>query len=124
MKQFFNFFLLGAISTLADFFLYSLLIAMGIHYSVAIVFGYSLGLWINYTIGRRHIFTAGTKLTKAPMELAMVVAIALVGMLLNIIIVHLLSFSLWQIDSSISRFIAIGIAFFWNFLARKKFVYH
>lgn len=124
MKQFHNFFLLGALSTLVDFLIYSLLILLDIHYVLAIILGYSAGLWINYEIGRRHIFTSGSKLSSTHKEFFAVVLIALVGVLLNIAIVHLLSFSVWEMDALLSRIIAIGVVFFWNFFARKIFVYH
>jgi len=124
MKQFFNFFLLGGLSTLIDILTYFILIKLNTHYTIAIVIGYTLGFLTNFILGRRYIFKAGTKINKALLELFVVFFIALVGLLLNIFIVHLLSFSIATIDPIFSRVIAIGMVFFWNFLARKYFVYH
>ena len=119
-----KFFLLGAASTLIDYTVFALLISLGIDYVVAIILGYSAGLLANYYLGRRYIFVDGTKMTSSHAEFIAVSAIALVGGLLNIVIVKLLSFSLGQMDPMLSRVVAVGIVFFWNFFARKLFVYH
>ncbi len=124
MKQIHKFLFLGVVSTLIDYAVYSGLILMHVDYVVAIVAGYSTGLLANYQIGRRYIFTAGVKVGSSRTEFAAVVSIAVVGALLNIAIVKLLSYSVWHIDPIYSRGAAIGIVFFWNYFARKIFVYH
>ena len=123
MSQAAKFLLLGAFTTLVDYALYSLLILFGIDYVIAVVAGYSLGLFANYTLGRKYIFMAGTKLKSTHREFVAVVAIAVMGMLINIAIVKALSYSLWHIDPLFSRIVAIGVTFFWNYFMRKLFVY-
>jgi len=124
MNQIGKFLLLGVLTTGIDYLLYSLLIFISVDYVLAIIAGYSAGLLANYYIGRRYIFTAGTKLKSTHREFIAVVAIAIVGMLLNILIVKLLSFTLWDMNPLYSRVIAIGFVFFWNYFLRKIFVYH
>ena len=116
--------MLGVISTLVDYVVYSVLIVLNINYVIAIVVGYSTGLAVNYQIGRRYIFTAGVKVGSTRAEFVAVVTIALFGALFNIAIVKLLSYSLWHLDPMFSRIIAIGVVFFWNYFARKVWVYH
>jgi putative flippase GtrA len=124
MKEVSKFLLLGIISTAVDYTIYSLLILLSIDYAVAIFIGYSSGLIVNYYIGRRYIFTAGTKLKNGHREFIAVASIAFIGMLLNIAIVKVLSFSLWDLNPLYSRIVAIGVVFFWNYFLRKIFVYH
>lgn len=124
MKQIKQFLLLGLFSTAVDFVIYSLLILLSVNYALAIIVGYSFGLLFNYSMGRKYIFTKGTKLKSTHHEFFSVVAIAIVGMLLNILIVKLLSFMLFSLNPIYSRIIAIGIVFFWNYFLRKFFVYH
>lgn len=124
MRQVRNFLLLGVLSTLVDYAVYSVLLMLGVDFVAAIIVGYGTGLWVNYQIARRYIFTAGTKVKSTRTEFVAVVLIAFAGALLNIAIVKLLSYSLWQIDPLISRVVAIGVVFFWNYFARKRFVYH
>ena len=53
-----------------------------------------------------------------------VVAIAIMGALFTIGIVNVLSYSIFQMNPLLSRPIAIVIVFFWNYYARKIFVYN
>lgn len=124
MRQIRNFLLLGVLSTLVDYAVYSLLLMVGVDFVTAIIVGYGTGLWVNYYIARHYIFTSGTKVNSVRTEFVAVVLIAFAGALLNIAIVKLLSYSLWQIDPMLSRVVAIGIVFFWNYFARKRFIYH
>ena len=124
MRQLQKFLMLGVLSTLIDYTVYSALILLNVDYVIAIVAGYSMGLLANYQIGRRYIFIAGIKVNSTHKEFVYVVVIAAVGALLNVVIVKLLSFSVWHIDPMLSRAVAIGFVFFWNYFARKRFVYH
>jgi putative flippase GtrA len=124
MGEFGKFFILGAFSTALDYMVFATSLAMGMDYAVAIIFGYSTGLVFNYYAGRRYIFTSGTKLQKNHYEFVAVSLIAVFGLLINIAIVKLLSFYIWQIDPYLSRIVAIAVAFVWNYVARKLFVYH
>lgn len=119
-----KFLFLGVFSTAIDYVIYSLLVTIDINYVVAIFFGYSAGLLANYYIARKYIFTSGTKLGSSHKEFIAVVIIAIVGMLLNMIIVKILSYSIWDVDPLHSRVVAIGLVFFWNYFIRKFFVYH
>ncbi len=123
MKMVHKFLLLGILSTLIDYVLYSAAILLGVNYVFAIVLGYSAGLIANYIIGRNFIFTSGHKLKSSKYEFIAVVVIAVFGALFTIAIVKILSYSLFHMDPLLSRPIAIGIVFFWNYFARKIFVY-
>jgi putative flippase GtrA len=124
MKTVHKFLLLGILSTLIDYILYSSAILLGVNYVIAIIAGYSAGLLANYIIGRNFIFTSGHKFKSSKYEFAAVVAIALFGVLFTIAIVKILSYSLLHMDPLFSRLIAIVIVFFWNYFARKFFVYN
>lgn len=124
MSQVSKFLLLGVISTAVDYILYSLLVLIQVDYAIAIFIGYSSGLGVNYYIGRKYIFTAGTKLKNEHREFIAVASVAFIGMILNIAIVKTLSFSIWNINPLYSRIIAIGVVFFWNYFLRKIFIYH
>ena len=124
MKTIRKFLFLGAATTAIDYAVYSLCIVMGMHYVPAIVLGYGAGLWANFIVGRRFIFTRGIKVSSAHTEFLAVVSIAVGGVLINIIIVKMLSDMLLALNPLVSRVVAIVIVFFWNFFMRKKYVYH
>lgn len=124
MKIVHKFLLLGILSTLIDYVLYSGAILFGVNYVIAIILGYSAGLFANYIIGRNFIFISGHKLKSSKHEFIAVVVIAVFGALFSIAIVKILSYSIFHIDPLLSRLIAIALVFFWNYLARKLFVYN
>lgn len=124
MSQVRGFLLLGALTTLIDYALYALLILSGVDYVAAVVLGYSAGLWANYALGRRYVFRSGSKLSSRRKEFLAVALIAVGGLLLSILIVKLLSYSLFSLDPLLSRIAAIGVTFVWNFALRRRYVYH
>lgn len=124
MGQLQKFLMLGVLSTLIDYAVYTMLILVGTDYVAAIIAGYGTGLVVNYRIGRRYIFTDGAKVRTTHTEFIAVAVIAVLGGLLNIAIVKLLSYSVWSLDPILSRGFAIGTVFFWNYFARKRWVYH
>jgi len=124
MKTVHKFLLLGVLSTLIDYILYSIAIMLGVNYIIAIILGYSTGLLANYIIARNFIFTSGHKLKSSKHEFIAVVVIAVFGALFTMAIVKILSYSLFHMDPLLSRLIAIVIVFFWNYFARKLFVYN
>ena len=124
MKGIAGFLLLGVVSTLADYVVYSLMMYAGVFYVYAIVIGYSSGFVVNFYGGRIFIFKRGAKVRHFGAELGAVFVIAFMGLLINIGIVKLLSYSLFNLDPYLSRLVGIGVAFFWNYAARKWFVYH
>ena len=124
MKTISRFFFLGIVTFIVDYTIYSLMLMANVNYMLAIVIGYSSGFAVNFYGGRKHIFTSGTKTDRFTIEISTVFLIALVGLGINIIIVNVLSYSFFTLDPYFSRIIGIGTAFFWNYAARKIFVYH
>lgn len=124
MKQFNKFLILGAFSTLIDFLIYFVFIKLEFHYVVAIIFGYLSGFIFNFFVGRKIIFTNGRKLKNFAQEFNAVLSINILAILLNIFIVYILVDSAHILDELSARAVAIGVVFFWNYFARKWFVYH
>ena len=123
MKQISGFFVLGLFSTAIDFIIYTILVYLNVNYVIAIIIGYSCGFVFNFFIGRKHIFVQGLKVDSFAKEFNLVLVINLIAVLLNIIIVYIL-YSYWHILNQIAdRIIAIILVFFWNYFARKFFVY-
>lgn len=120
-----KFLLLGVVSTLIDYMIYTLAIENGVLYIYAIILGYSIGLLVNFIVGRYYVFTNGIKVKNSYVEFLWIVLIAIGGVLINIFIVKYLSYSnSFALDPLLSRVIAIAIVFFWNYFCRKYFVYH
>lgn len=116
-----KFLYIGILATLVDFALYSLLIYFEIFsYGMAIIVGYLAGFVISFFLTRSYVFSK-IKIDKVHHELLVVLLITFIGLLLNLGIVYILV----ELDfnSYIARVIAIGLVFFFNYFARKRFVY-
>lgn len=124
MRQFNRFFILGIFSTLIDFIVYIFFVLNGFNYVVSIVIGYSSGFIFNFFAGRKYIFKNGVKVDSFKSEFKRVLIINLMAVILNIFIVFMLYSYINILDEYSSRVIAIGVVFFWNYFARKIFVYN
>ena len=120
MKKIHKFFYVGILSTLTDYIIYASLIYVGISYIIAIIVGYLSGFLVNFIISRRYVFDK-TKIEKIHFEFMAVLAISIVAIGINIFIVW--GLGLFGINHYISRVVAIGIVFFFNYFSRKVFVY-
>ncbi len=115
-----KFFIVGAISTVVDFLIYSFLIFLGVPYSVAIVIGYLFGLWVNFKLARERVFSK-SRFEKVHIEFIAVFIVSIIAILLNILIVWSLQHV--GLDYYIGRLIAIVLVFFFNYFSRKVFIY-
>jgi putative flippase GtrA len=76
---------------------------------------------VNYLLSISHVFESGGRYHRKH-EMLLVFAVSGVGLILNQIIMWLL---IEHISSPLllSKLLAIGIVFFWNYFARKKFIF-
>ena len=116
-----KFFIVGALSTAVDYIIYALLISFGTPYYLAIVVGYMVGLLVNFSLARKKVFTKGSKFDKTYHEFLAVLAVSVMAVGLNILIVWALA--KFGIDYYTGRAVALIIVFFFNYYARKGFIY-
>ncbi|BCD68937.1 GtrA family protein [Nitratiruptor sp. YY09-18] len=116
-----KFFVVGAISTAVDYVIYSLLVFSGLHYALAIVIGYMTGLVVNFFLARKTVFTKGSRFAKVHHEFLAVFMVSIMAVGLNILIVWALAKV--GLDYYSGRAVALVIVFFFNYYARKGFIY-
>ena len=119
-----RFFLLGAISTAIDYAVFSALIVFDIYYLGAVAIGYSAGFIFNFIFGRTVVFTNGAKTDSIKHEFFIVSLITLFGLMLSLALMYFFSEICCMLDPFIARAITIIVVFFYNYIARKIFVYH
>ena len=115
-----RFFLVGILSTITDYAIYSVLIYLGLSYIIAIIIGYLTGFLVNFIISRRYVFDS-CKMKKLHLEFFSVFLISVIAILINIFIVW--GLAKFGINHYISRIFAIILVFFFNYFSRKVFVY-
>jgi len=121
MRKIKKFFIVGLISTIIDYFIYSVLIYFGINYNLAICIGYISGFIVNFILVRNYVFDF-IKTNSLLKEISIVFIISTLGLILNILIVNFF-FHILNVNLYISRIIAIGIVFFYNYFMRKGVIY-
>lgn len=120
--QFFRCMLAGGIATVADWFSLILLTEIGMFYITSAVFAYAVGFVVNYLLSKFFVFNGSNARTGLVLEFLGYLIIGAVGMGLTVGIMYILT-SLAHFHYFSSKLIATTIVFFWNYVARKKFLY-
>ena len=121
MKKIKKFLYVGIISTLIDYTIFSILIFLNSNYIWAIIIGYGVGFIISFIFTRTYVFEK-VKIKNLKIEFLIILIITAIGLFFNIGIVHFL-YENFTLDLYLSRVIAIGIVFFFNYFIRKGFIY-
>ena len=120
--QLFRYGFVGGGAFVVDFFTYCLLEWVGIHYLLAAIGAFIVGFAFNFTVSRILIFCADGKQKVSRGEVISVLVISCIGLALTEFLlfagVHWLN-----MDYRISKIVASILVLFWNYVARKVFVY-
>jgi putative flippase GtrA len=119
--QFFRYFWVGGISTVVDFSVYVVCLRiLGIHYLVAQFIAYCFGFATNYILAILWVFARTDKFFR---EITTVFIITLFGLLWTELLLYLFvdGFGWGEV---MAKVIATIIVLFWNFGARRYFVYN
>lgn len=122
IKQFISYLFVGACATVVEwgaFWIFCPL--MKIQYLIATSMAFIISTFANWLLGRILTFKGGSKLG-IKKELIAVYMASMIGLLLNLIIMYILVHA-FTISSMISKIIATGVVFFYNFLIRKRVIY-
>ena len=127
IKQFISYFFVGGMAAIVEwvmFFLFSSI--MSIDYLYATVFAFLFSTTANWILGRILTFKQSSYENKRGMELILVFAVSLVGLVFNMLLMYLFV-TILGMDTDmlkvLAKIFATGIVFVWNFLGRKIFVY-
>ncbi len=118
--QFFRYFFVGGSSAVIDLILYSLLVTyFDMHYLIAAVIAYAVGLAWNHTIVLLWVFESKHHRAK---EVLMVIGIAIGGLIWTELLLYL-QVDFLYFDEIVAKIIALWIVLIWNFVMRKFFVF-
>lgn len=130
MKQFASYLVVGAGATIVEWVLFWLFTyPLSLNQNLSFTIAFILSTAVNQLLGRLLTFknselkgkTSSKKLDFIK-ETVLIYVVALIGYLLNLLILNALT-SLLSLDPMISKMIATLIVFFWNFFARKLGIY-
>lgn len=110
---------LSAVFDIAFFFVFAKL--LGYYYLGVAVVGFVFAVLVNYGLSVRYVFTSGVRFSRGQ-ELALVYLVSAVGLGFHLLILYL-AVDVLAIELMLSKLIATGSVFVWNFLARNYFVF-
>ena len=120
--QLFLYLLVGALATLVEwgfFFLFNSVCRF--HYQLATVLAIAISTFSNWLFGRLLTFRTAERKNVVG-EIAKIYAVSVIGLLMNIAIMFVAVEKI-GLSEMLSKIIATGIVFAWNFLVRKLVIY-
>ena len=119
-KQFILYLVVGGIATVAEWVVFYLLDSkFSLHYVPAVSIAFILSTFVNWVCGKILLFHEKKNLWK---ELTQIYFTSIAGLLMNLLIMWV-AFDNLHINKMLSKIIATGIVFFWNFFIRKLVIY-
>lgn len=122
VTQLFRYVLTGASSFLVDFLLLFLLEMLGVHYLPAAACSFAVGITCNFLLTKYFAFKSVDSTVGPAAEIAVFIAISVVGLLLTMGLMYLFTSRL-HLYFMVSKLISSILVFVWNFLGRKLILY-
>lgn len=119
IKQLFLYLIVGGIATVVEWVCFWFLDRM-MHYLAATALAFVVSTFANWLAGRLIMFKPTEK--RLAKEMMQIYATSICGLLFNFLIMWVAIDGIGLPDM-ISKIIATGIVFFWNFLVRKLVIY-
>lgn len=128
VRKFISYFFVGGIAALVEwgvFFLFSNIIELNYILATAIAFVFATSA--NWLLGKKWTFKDSTKYeNKQTREVVLVFIVSGIGLAFNIFLMWLFV-SVWKLNTGflkvVSKIMATGIVFIWNFLIRQFGIY-
>jgi putative flippase GtrA len=111
----------GGTAALVEWTTFALLItAARLHYLAAVTISFIIATAVNYLLSVLFVFVRGRH--PAHKELILLYAVSAIGLFLNLLLMSLFV-GVFAMQAMPSKIAATGIIFFWNFGARKMWVF-
>ena len=117
-----RYFVIGGAAAGVDFSVFALLYSgLGWHWFTSATIGFLLATAFNYALSVYFVFTSGVRFARRH-EIALVFLVSSVGLMMNQLALWI-GFEKLQIDVYLAKVCATGSVFFWNFGARRYFIF-
>ena len=120
--QFFRYAFVGGIATVVDWSVQYVCTVLWTHYLVAAALAFVCGLVVNYFLSKLFVFNSQKARMGAAAEFISYGVIGLIGLGITMGLMFLLT-DLAGLYFMLSKVITTFIVLFWNYLARKIFIY-
>lgn len=121
--QMFRYLFVAAAALAVDFTTLVLLTELfQVHYILAAIAGFALGIGINYVLSVRWVFKSRA-FNSRRLELLAFVIIGAIGLLITALLMWVMT-DLLAVYYIVSKLLVTAVVFFWNFLARKFLLFN
>lgn len=121
-KNIVRYFFVGGFAAFVNlfiFFIFAKLLCF--NYIVVGVLAFLIATFANYILSIQHVFESGARFERKQ-ELFWVYIVSLIGLGIDMGTLYL-CIDIFTIEMMLGKVIATGIVFFWNYFARKHFVF-
>lgn len=127
-KQFLSYFIVGGTAAIVEWIIFSILSnALYINYMIATSIAFIFSTTVNWILGRLLTFKSSKAFVQRRIKEAILVfLVSFIGLLFNILLMYIMVDVLQMsgpLQKILSKIIATGIVFVWNFMLRKYFIY-
>jgi putative flippase GtrA len=117
-----RYFFVGAVAAAVDIGLFTLFARLlGYDYLAVAGCTFVVATAVNYSLSVRHVFASGTRFGRS-LEVALVFAVSAIGLAINQGVLFVAVERL-GLDLVLSKILATGIVFLWNYQVRANFVF-
>ncbi len=121
MIQFIKYFFVGGLAAVIDWLIYWMLIEyFSLFYLQAAFISFIIATLVNYLLSIKWVFK--NRRYKKTMEVVLIYIISAVGLIINELFLYVLV-ELIEMNLLSAKISATGVVFFWNYFARKIFVF-
>lgn len=120
--QFFRYAFVGGIATIVDWSAQYVITILGLHYLISAVFAFLAGLTVNFFLSKLFVFNSQKARMGVITEFISYAVIGVIGLGITIGLMYLLT-DIAGIYFMLSKVITTLIVLFWNYIARKIFIY-
>lgn len=122
MIQFFRYAFVGGVATIVDWGVQFIATEAGLHYLISAILAFILGLICNFALSKLFVFNAQEARVNPVAEFVSYGIIGVIGLGITVLIMYVLT-DIFKIYFMFSKIIATLIVLFWNYFARKTFLY-
>lgn len=118
LKKFISYFVVGGCAALIEWITFYVS-DIYFHYTLSTIISFLIATYGNYVLGKSISFK---NYKKKNTDILFVYIVSGIGLLFNILLMYIFVDKL-LLNSMISKIIATGIVFFWNYVSRRIFIY-
>jgi putative flippase GtrA len=117
-----RYFFIGGIAAAVDIGVFAVFAKLlGFNYLAVAAVGFVLATLVNYFLSVRHVFESGVRFGRRQ-EIAIVYLVSTVGLAINQTVLYV-GIDLLGWEMIVTKLVATGVVFFWNYGARAHFVF-